>query len=124
MDSRYDTGGSIYVEVAEKYGEPAAERVRRAAASGEPGAIATTLGEIRRGPMLSESTTGIFVGQIVNDPFAAPLDSANRQLGRLALNLFKNPLATLALVIVVGVIAYVYVPGARSFFARLLSPAK
>lgn len=124
MDSRYDTGGSIYTEIAARYGEPAAERVRRAAASGEPGAIATTLGEIRNGPMLTESTAVILADQLVNDPFAAPLESANRQLGRIGLNLLRNPLAALAIGLVIVAVIYAYVPGAKSFFARLLSPAK
>jgi hypothetical protein len=72
--SRYVPGGDVYDAINLAYGIPAADRVQAAAETGDYRNISETLGEIRNGPPLDQSTADAFWNQITTDPLAAPLD--------------------------------------------------
>lgn len=113
---RYQPGGDIYNKISAGYGGTAANKVAAAAASGTPGAIAEAIGEVRNGPVLDQSTVSIFLDQIETDPFAAPLDSANKGLGNVITSaikgLFKNPWVLLV-VVVAGIGVFYYYGGGK-----------
>lgn len=108
--TRYYTFGDLWQQVFAQYGYAAAERVAAAAETGSLTAVNATLSDIRRGVTPASypgaddtSTAGLFWQQITTDPFAAPLDSANNQIGNVFKNIFRNPFVLLALV---GVVFY------------------
>lgn len=113
LDPRYSPGGDIYEKLVSQYGRDGAETVYAAAKSDEKGAIANALAELKHGPAPtgSSSTLGIFLDRITTDPFAAPLESANKAIttiGNSALfGLLKNPAV---LVVVVGALALYFWP--------------
>src|SRR4051812_24420328 len=87
---RYQAGGDIYNSLAARYGNAAANKVAAAAASGTPGAIAEAIGEVRNGPVLDQSVSSIFLDQIETDPFAAPLETANKGIGNVFTSALKG----------------------------------
>jgi hypothetical protein len=95
LSDRYAPGGDIYEAVKAEHGAIAADRVWRAHQSGEPGAVAEVLAELRYGAERPTSTAGILLNQLVTDPLGAPLDAANRGLGNIIGNtlagIFRNP---------------------------------
>lgn len=115
--ARYAPGGDIYNSLASSYGTAGADKVYRVQQSG--GDIAGAIATLKHGAPLNDSTASNLAKQLANDPFAAPLESANRQLFKVGLNFLKNPFAALAILAIAVAVAWAYVPGARSFFARL-----
>jgi hypothetical protein len=115
MNTRYAPGGDIYIQLSASYGTSVADRVYRAALSEEPGAIAEALAQARHGNALNESTAAIFLDQIVTDPLAAPLEAANRQIGRAIWNVIKNPFVLAVVVIAAG---FYFWPMIRPFVSR------
>lgn len=103
--NRYAPGGDLYAKIEQQYGTAAANRVYQASISDSGETIAHALGSIRAGNAadLPTSTAAIFTNQILTDPLAAPLESANNQIGNVFANLFKNPW-----VLAVVVLAVVY----------------
>jgi hypothetical protein len=97
----------MFEELTARYGRAAAELVWRASESGDSGAVADAIAEVHKWPVRSESTWGLFGRQIVTDPFAVPLESANRGigvvLGSAIKGLFKNPWVLLVVVLVLAV---------------------
>src|SRR5256885_9618262 len=93
--NRYAPGGDIYQTIAVQYGSAAADRVQQAYESGRSGAVAEVLAELRFGQPSDTSTASIFWKQIITDPFAAPLETANRGIGTVLgsaiKGLFNNP---------------------------------
>ncbi len=81
--NRYAPGGDIFADIEARYGRAAAEQVATAAESGESGAVAEALAQIRFGAERSESTLGEFGRLIATDPFGAPLASLNTGLGNV-----------------------------------------
>ena len=111
--ARYQRGGDIYIELQAKYGTAAADSVAQAAVSADRTKVTAAITAVKYGPALNDSTASIFLDQILTDPFAAPLDSLNNQLGKLSWNILKNPFV-LALVVGGGLLlAYKY-----GFFGR------
>ena len=101
MNPRYQIGGDIYAKLAAQYGTSGADRVALADASGVQGATATALGEVKWGATGSDSIVANFFNQITTDPLAAPLESANNQIGNAVLGVLKNPWVLLAVAAVV-----------------------
>lgn len=92
---RYAPGGDIYSSVDRQYGPDAAERVYSAARTGDRFKVTQALSNLRFGADLDGSTLSNFFTQVTTDPFAAPLDTANRAIGTVAssalLGVLKNP---------------------------------
>lgn len=103
MNSRYQPGGDIYHRLEQSYGTAGANYVAKADASGEPYAINDALTALKYGNPLNDSVVSNFAGQIINDPLAAPLESANNQIGNAVTGVFKNPWV---LGLLVGVVFY------------------
>lgn len=104
--SKYAPGGEIYIKLAGQYGEPGAVKVYQAALTGDRMKLANALNSLEGKPPIvasTASTAAIFFDQITTDPLAAPLESANNQIGKAVFNAFKNPWV---LVVVVGVVFY------------------
>lgn len=110
--TRYAPGGDLFEQLTNDYGREVATRVYSAALLNDDGrTFRALLSELNAGEQgrkglgttadLDASTASNFVSQIINDPLAAPLEAANRQLGKGVWNLFKNPfvLVTVAAVI-------------------------
>ena len=100
LASRYAPGGDIFDSLAASYGRDAAQRVFAAHQSGEPGAVARILGELKHGPTGSTSTLSILAEQLATDPLGAPLAAANRTLGNTVLSFLKAPWVLLLVVVV------------------------
>lgn len=102
LDS-YKTGGVNYWLAAAKWGIPAANRIAAAAESGDVIQFNLEMSNAARGTTLAplnDSTWSNFWDQMTNDPLAAPLDSANNQLGNAFANVLKNPWVLIALAVV------------------------
>ena len=102
--SRYQNGGDIYNTLASSYGTIAADLVAAAAATGSDASVQSVLENVRTNAgyvtgQKSTSTLGIFADQILTDPLAAPLKSANNALGNSFLSVLKSPWVMLAGVI-------------------------
>lgn len=111
FDLRYAPGGEFYNKIAGEYGVDGANKVYEAAQKEEPGAIAEALGELRYGGKLETSTSAIFAQQITTDPFAAPLEAANKGLGVVVGSAIKGIFSNLWVLLFVGVgvaVAYIY----------------
>lgn len=107
--ARYQRGGDIYETLAEQFGTSAANRVASAATSGDRVAVTNALALIKNGAPLNDSWLSIFGHQITTDPFGAPADAVNSQLGKAFKNLFKSPWIVLALALVgVGAVFYFF----------------
>jgi hypothetical protein len=102
----YETGSYGYWEVADRYGEAAADAVAEAAARGDTAAVNNALSNARRGTTNADyagstSTLGNLWTQLTTDPLAAPLDAANTQISRAIGNVFKNPFVLLTVLAVI-----------------------
>lgn len=107
MNARYAPGGDIYVAIAAQYGTQAADRVRLAHESGRQGAVAQVLSELRFGQPLNTSTASLLADQLITDPFAAPLDFANRGIGNVFTSALKGVFGNFwVLLTVAGVAAF------------------
>lgn len=117
--TRYQRGGDIYQQLASQYGTAAADAIAAAATTNDRAVLAEAIALVRSGPARTgTSTLGNFFNQLITDPLAAPLESANNQIGKAVWNVVKNPwvLATL-----VGVISFVLVggiPGLKKMFSK------
>lgn len=107
--SRYQPGGDIYAKLQAQYGTQAANEIAAAAATNDRDKLSEALNiAAGRGPSdAPASTWSIFWSQITNDPFAAPLESANNALGTIGisaiLGVLKNPWVLLT---VAGILFY------------------
>jgi hypothetical protein len=102
--AEYAPGGWRYNNLAKTYGTGAANAAAEIAADGgEQWEISEALNRYR--PQYadpgSESTLGNFFQQITTDPLAAPLESANNQLGNIVAGVFRNPWVLIAVVLVI-----------------------
>jgi hypothetical protein len=97
---RYAPGGDIYGSVSAEYGPDAAQRVYAAARTGDRYKVTQALSNLRFGAERDDSVLSNFISQVTTDPFAAPLETANRAIGTIAgsaiFGLFKNPWVLLA----------------------------
>lgn len=109
--ARYAPGGDIYNNLLARYGHQAAEEVYWAAKSGDRTQVTDALVRVKHGQPLNDSVAEIFVEQITTDPLAAPLETANRQLGNLVAGLVKNPLAAVG----IAVALLILIPDLRKF---------
>jgi hypothetical protein len=109
--TRYAPGGDIYQDLADKYGEAGANQAYNASLMTDGGAALRFVlsdlaarSEGRKGGYgdkpLADSTAGQFFDQITTDPLAAPLDAANRQIGKAVWNVIKNPFVLLVVVVI------------------------
>ena len=90
-------GGDIYASIESTYGTAAADAVATAAGTGDETAVNTALAAAKFGNPLNTSTASIFAQQIMTDPLAAPLASANTVLSNTALSFLKNPMVLLVI---------------------------
>ena len=91
---RYQPGGDIYASLLASYGVTVANNVAAAARTGDATRVNAVMPGISSGIVatpLNDSTASIFWDQITTDPLAAPLESANNQIGKAVLNFLKNP---------------------------------
>lgn len=88
--SQYARGSTNWNAIAQAQGVDAANAAWQAAINAE-----------RNGTPLDTSTWSIFLDQITTDPFAAPLESANRLAGNSFLAFFKAPWV-IAVVLIAG----------------------
>ena len=96
----YARGGAKWNAIAASQGEASADAQWQAAIDAE-----------RNGTPLDTSTWDIFATQIYNDPFAAPIEQANKIVSNTAAAAFRNPFFTLAvLALVVGVVLWFFGP--------------
>lgn len=103
MNSRYQPpNGDIYLKLKSAYGKAGADSVAIADASGEPYAINDAITALKYGDKKNDSAVSIFVDQVTTDPLAAPLESANDQIGKAVANVFKNPWVLIALAVFVA----------------------
>jgi hypothetical protein len=89
--ARYQIGGDIYASLQTQYGTPAADAIAAAARTGDETNVNAAMVAAKYGSPLNDSTWNIFADQIITDPLAAPLESANSQIGKAVLNFLKNP---------------------------------
>lgn len=102
--SEYQPGGWRYNNIATNYGTSAADAAAKVAASGgEQSDVTVALNKYRSqyADPGSESTLGNFWRQITTDPLAAPLESANNQIGNAVSAVFRNPWVLLALALLI-----------------------
>lgn len=99
MNERYQKGGDIYEKLRQSYGTAGADYIASVDRAG--GSITDAIVKVKYGGYLPDSTTAIFVDKITTDPLAAPLESANRQIGNVVLGVFKNPWVLAALAVYV-----------------------
>lgn len=108
---RYFHGGDLYADIENQFGRNVADRAAEAARRDDNGValreVLTDARQLARSgevtPRGSESTTGIFIDQLLTDPLEAPLSGLNSQLGNAVWNVVKNPFV---LLLVVGVVAF------------------
>jgi hypothetical protein len=94
----YSPGSRIYNELTALYGADVADAAAWAAFDDDRAALTEIIANARSGTRRTgTSTLGNFWHQITTDPLAAPLDSANNQIGKAVLNILKNPWVLLAL---------------------------
>lgn len=96
---RYQYGGDLFTAYASQYGHGAAENIAAAARTGDRFKVGEAIQAAKYGSKLNDSTFSIFTNQIVTDPLAAPLESAEKIAGNTILAFLKNPIVTLILVV-------------------------
>lgn len=105
LKADYAPGGRLYLQLTAQYGIQAAEDAYEASKWGERDDVAAALFKYRNAEFRTQpgsaSTIGNFFTQITTDPLAAPLESANNQIGKAVWNVVKNPfvLAVVALLV-------------------------
>lgn len=111
--SRYKPGGDIYSGLVEKYGQNLADQAANAADSGD----LTAINEILAGAKLNDSFWSNLGGQLYNDPFAAPIEQADKVFSNAGKALKKaitdnigNPLLW-AGIIAAGIVIFWWVGG-------------
>ena len=100
--ARYQSGGDIYQSILSQYGQAAADNVAAAAQSGDRSQITDALVTAKYGANLDTNTFDIFANQILTDPLAAPLASANSLISNSLVDFLKSP----AVLLVLGVAAF------------------
>jgi hypothetical protein len=90
--AEYQPGGDIYAQLASLYGADAANQIAAAATTGDRTQLSNVLETIKGYPAASDASTAeIFINQLITDPLAAPLASANNLIGNSVTDFFKNP---------------------------------
>lgn len=114
---RYQRGGDIYDDLAGQYNYAVADRAASLAAADKQDELQRYLSDLRTAARTDRTvedvqndfdsrhttTLGQFADQIVNDPLAAPLDSLNDQLQKVAKNIVGNPFV---LLLVIGLVLF------------------
>jgi len=102
----YAPGGSVYNTLTERYGRDAADRAATIAATGDGDALNRLLSDLKRDNTQADfdnrGTASVFFDQVTTDPLAAPLESANRQLGLAVWNVVKNPFVLIVVVVLIA----------------------
>lgn len=106
---RYQSGGDIYQDLLSQYGQTAADAVAAAAQTGDRQNITDALVTAKYGANLDTSTFDIFAQQILTDPLAAPLASANNLLNNSLLDFLRSP----TVLVVIGVAAFFALGGIK-----------
>lgn len=89
---RYQPGGDIYAKLETEFGRNGAVLVAQAARNGtDPVDITNAIVRVKFGERLDDSTTRLFLEQIATNPLAAPLEGANKLLGKTFLSFLKSP---------------------------------
>ena len=102
LAQRYAPGGDIYAANATAYGQEGAVRIWQAFLGGGKAAVPPVVAELKHGKATGSTSTLVEFGKLITtDPLGAPLESANRQLGLVVWNVFKNPFVLLAVVLAV-----------------------
>jgi hypothetical protein len=106
---RYQPGGDIFDTLWAQYGAETAYAAAAAALDDDGPELSRIIRDARsragftRGEQTATGTLGNLWEQLTTDPLAAPLESANNQIGKAVLNVLKNPWVLLALA---GVVFY------------------
>jgi len=104
---RYQPGGDIFAELESRYGTGGALLIAQAALTGDRFAVNEAISRAKFGEKLDVSLWSNFYTQVTTDPFAAPLETANKVIGTIGssaiFGLFKNPWVLLA---VAGLVFY------------------
>ncbi|MDD5139387.1 MAG: hypothetical protein PHY43_03885 [Verrucomicrobiales bacterium] len=111
---RYQPGGDIYATIAKHYGESGANTIATAANTGDETQINAALVQVKNGGPLNESLLSILGSQLYNDPFAAPIEQANKIASNGFAAAFKNP-AFLVTVLAIGGALFFLIGGAALF---------
>lgn len=114
---RYQPGGDIYNTIVSQYSQSTADAAAQAALSGDETAINAVLRNSTYGADLNTSTLDIFTNQILTDPLAAPLASAESLLRASGLDFLKSP----AVLITIGIAAFFALGGATLIERKLTS---
>ena len=105
---RYQPGGDIYAKLEARYGRNGALLVAQAARTApDLSYITAAIARVEFGERLDDSTASIFWKQITTDPLAAPLEGANKLLGKTFLSFFKSPWVVLT----IGIALFVMLGG-------------
>lgn len=99
--NKYAPGTTRYNSIAADYGTAGADYVYSQILTGREDALPDALGQLKYGADRNDSATSLFITQITTDPLAAPLESANNQIGNAIKNVVKNPWVLVAVVLVV-----------------------
>lgn len=100
--NRYLPGGDIYAKLVTLYGADNADAIATAAKTGDETQVNAALTKAKYGAPMDTSVADIFAQQILTDPMAAPLESANTVIGNTFWSFLKNKWVLLALGVTVG----------------------
>ena len=89
--NRYQQGGDIYAQLVNEYGVDAANTIAAAAMTGDSHNVTAAIAEVRSGPVRDDSIWSILGNQLVTDPLAAPLQSAETIASNSFMALLKSP---------------------------------
>jgi hypothetical protein len=117
--ARYQRGGDIWERIKNELGAAAADVVAEAATSGDEYRVNDAYKTAKFGANLDDSTTDIFFGQMYNDPFAAPIEQADKIISNAGKAVkkaisdnFKNPILWFIL-IAAGIVLFWWIGGFR-----------
>ena len=99
---RYQPGGDIYNQIVAAYGVAAANAVASAATTGDRTQVTDAIASVKYGQPKQDSTAVIFVDQLLTDPLAAPIASADSLIRKTLLAIGANPFFLIAGIVVVG----------------------
>lgn len=103
--SEYAPGGWRYNNIANNYSVAAANDAAAIAADGgEQWEVSEALSKYNKNaqPVVGgTSAIGNFFTQITTDPLAAPLESANNQIGNAVMGVFRNPWVLIAVALLI-----------------------
>ena len=105
--ARYQSGGDIYASLQTTYGTTAADTIATAALSGDETQINAALVQVKFGAPLETSTSTILADQLLTDPLAAPLESAEKVASNSIVDFLKSP----AVMLILGIALFLYLGG-------------